>query len=97
MKLNPLHTPEMLFDRTRYTGCYAEPERMTGRTTALALSLLSHAIVNPHTRVHIHDHHQTREAAVHLATRIHNMILRLGLEHMHVNIRDLTLIFERRA
>ena len=90
-KLNPLHSPEWLDRMVRYTGCYADPSRATGRTTAIALRTLAAAIENPHQWVEIVDHHPTRLAAGYLRRRMQDMVGILHLEHF--TFRDTAVAF----
>lgn len=80
-RLNPLHTPEWLHNMVLCTGCYADPDRMTGRSTALALELVAKAIKNPHTWVEVVDHHPTLAAANDLRYRMQRIVQLLELQH----------------
>lgn len=81
-KLNPLHTPEWLDRMVKYTGCYADPSRATGRSTAIGLRTLATAIENPHQWIEIVDHHHTRMAAEELRRRMQDMVGLLHLKHL---------------
>ena len=94
-KLHPLHTPEFLDQQVRTSGHYADTTRCTGRTTAIALSLIAQAIDNPNEAVRIVDHAGTRPAHDHLARQILSICEALRLEHMQVRPKALTLTFER--
>lgn len=72
-------------------------DRRTGQSTAIALETIARAIQQPHKKVRIVDHHPTVEANRFLANTIANVIGRLGLEHLHVNYAEMTLVFERRV
>ena len=82
MKLNPLHTPEMLDQAVRSTGQYFCQDRRTGRSTALALEYIAAAIRNPHHIILIEDHHPTHLAGVELRHKAQAMVNALGLEHI---------------
>jgi hypothetical protein len=90
MKLNPLHTPELIARHIQYTGEYWPNERCTGRTTAQALRLLAEAISNPHTRITIVDHHPTVMAATNLRRLMQDMVHILQLEHMQFTATSVT-------
>lgn len=95
MKLHPLHTPEWLNCQVVNTGCYPDISRHTGRTTAHCLDVLSKAIRCPGETVRFQDHHPTTEANMHMANKLQDMIGVLGLQHMHINRREFSVVFMR--
>lgn len=48
----------------------ADPRRSTGRSTVLALTLITRAIKTPGTRIYIEDHHYSDRANEHLVRMI---------------------------
>lgn len=98
--IHPLHTPERVKALNLLTegGYAAQSARQTGRSTAIALRLIAHAIENPGKTITIADHHPTKEASAYLAARMRDMILRLQLQHLHVERRPgfFTITFENR-
>lgn len=55
-RLHPLHTPELISQTVLATGEYFDNFRGTGRTTARALSSISHAINHPFKWHYVSDH-----------------------------------------
>lgn len=96
--LHPLHE-EVWYEEQGEQGIQADPDRHTGRTTALALRIIHDAIINPHQKIDIIDHTAYRRADKHLAHQVADMVGMLQLQHMHVDVskrEEYTLIFERR-
>lgn len=96
-KLHPLHTADSLFAEMKETARYPDYSRRTGRSTAIALHVISQAINNPHQPIRFEDHHRSAEANHHLGQMIVHYCGMLRLEHMQVSPRDYTLTFERRV
>ncbi|AUO78195.1 hypothetical protein RsoPWF2_32 [Ralstonia phage vRsoP-WF2] len=69
-----------------------DAERATGRSTAIALSLLGKAIANPGVAVQIREHHGTRPADESLMRLMRDMVFRLGLKGMTFS-QNLTVTF----
>lgn len=57
--------------------------RRTGRTTAMALAILSQAIVRPGQKIYVNDHHGTHRAALHLMNMTKDFAEKLGLQFMN--------------
>lgn len=96
-RIHPLHSTEFLIAQMLSTGCYPEAERCTGRTTALALEYIVKAIRNPHEAIHVRDHYNTTMSHASLVKLVHDMTLKLGLEHFKCNPSSLTVTFTNRA
>ena len=79
MKRHPLHSMEFITNCLVVTGCYPG-QRRTGRSTALALRLISESIKRPGEWLSIKDHHDSRMADHHLRQMIQDIVLKLGLE-----------------
>ncbi len=95
---HPLHEEDW-YENMGVQGMQADPERHTGRTTAIALRIIHDAICNPRHKIDIIDHTAYRRADKDLAHTIKWMIERLELGHMYVEVSkrdEYTLIFERR-
>lgn len=84
MKLNPLHTPEMIVKVISTTGEYFDHKRRSGRSTALALRYIADAIEQPYTPVLIEDHYDSVLADRALAEIMGLMIFKLELNHMYI-------------
>lgn len=82
-RINPLHSIDLLVQQMVQTGCYPDPERCTGRSTALALQHIAEAIRNPYTWINTVDHlpQQTLFLQERMADECRSMIQRLGLQY----------------
>lgn len=92
-RLHPLHNVEWLAAQMRYSGCYADTERCTGRTTILALGYICDALENPHKIVNVVDHHPTEHSHVELVRIIHEMTRKLDLKGFKCNPSRKTIQF----
>ena len=96
--LHPLHQEEW-YEQQGEQGIQADPERYTGRTTAIALRIIHDAISNPEQLIDIIDHTPYRQSDKYLAKIIQWMIESLELRHLHIDIskrEEITLVFQRR-
>ena len=97
--LHPLQDEDWYEDQGFQGGMQADPDRHTGRTTAIALRIIHDSICNPEVPIDIIDHTAYRKADQQLANTIRWMIQDLKLRHMYVEVSkrdEYTLIFQRR-
>lgn len=101
-KLNPLHNPETVLKQMQATGEYFDPERGSGRSTALALNYISRAISSPNLPIRIRDHNTdggvisipaTKLMNERLMYKISGMLRSLGLKFMLLDFNKQTLTF----
>lgn len=90
--MHPLHTEQMLATWARMDPNY-DPRRRTGRTTALALSLLARAISNPGVPFTAYDHYPTKNADRELLYAAHTIVVRLGWVGFTFNRTETTVRF----
>jgi hypothetical protein len=97
MSMHPLHTQEWIdaavahgVPRNLISG------RRTGKSTANALSTLALVIQHPGTKLRVTDHYGTVEASQNLLSMMEKMAALLGLNHIHFNRTDCTVVFENR-
>lgn len=92
-RLHPLHTAEWLHMQVISSGRYPDTERMTGRTTLLALQFIAEALSKPHEVIEVRDHHPTTNSHTMLVKLIHDMTTKLGLKGFLCNPSRLTIQF----
>lgn len=95
--MHPLHTQEWI-DKAVATGMplYEITRRCTGQTTSNMLFALSHVIKHPGEVYQINDHYGTPAANSCALEMLHGMVEKLGLEHIHFNRADCSVVFENR-
>lgn len=95
--MHPLHTQEWI-DAAVASGTPARVvmRRRTGQTTANMLFALSHVIKHPGEVYQINDHYGTREASLNALEMLRGMVEKLGLEHIHFNRANCSVVFENR-
>lgn len=77
-KLHPLHDVGWLTRVMQTTGCYPDPDRATGRTTAQAHRLIAEAMSRPGVAVNTVDHHGSTAANEHLCRLTNDLVNQLG-------------------
>lgn len=96
--MHPLHTQEWLAQLVSLDmPFHVATNRRTGKTTAQLLFLLAEVIRNPGKYFKINDHYGSYHANRHACYMLRDMVEKLGLEHIHINIGDHTVIFENRS
>lgn len=61
-------------------------QRMTGRSTAMAMGHISYAMLHPEEHVELIDHHgETLDNNKHMAKLVEDIIINLGLQGLYLN------------
>ena len=95
--MHPLHTQEWTDEAVAAgTPAHVVMRRRTGQTTANMLFALSRVIKHPGEVYRINDHYGTPEANRHALEMLRDMVEKLGLEHIHFNRADCSVVFENR-
>ena len=95
--MHPLHTQEWIDEAVANGVPLREiTRRCTGQTTSNMLFALSHVIKHPGEAYQINDHYGTREASLNALEMLRGMVEKLGLEHIHFNRANCSVVFENR-
>lgn len=82
---------KLIPQRCREASPILDESRCSGRTTAIALRALAHAVSNPGTAISIRDHYPTSRADRYAAERVLGIANRLGLRYIKVDMNRLTV------
>jgi len=97
--MNPLHDVGLIANTIQMTGEYFDQSRRSGRSTALALTYISQAILHPYKPIIVVDHEQHKGVRASVAMnvalihKIADMVAALKLQHFTFSTRDGTITF----